>query len=148
MRLTKGTDFKIAKSKRPKANTILEPLDYERWIKFVDNYQGFFIWNENTKKGKEALKNIDDFSDRIKFKVLSTLNKGICYSEFNQKKNSYNIGVTFYEDLNYIRIQFARTPKLEDLRIFIEMAEYLDAYLLVNDKKIITREDLENGEIV
>ncbi|RKF03593.1 hypothetical protein C8N26_1983 [Tenacibaculum lutimaris] len=148
MKFTKGTRFTIAKDKRPKANTNLEPLDYEKWVEFIDNNQDIFIWNEYTKEGKETLKNINDFSDRVKYKILSTLNKGVCYSEFNQKKDSYNIGVTFYEDLNYIKIQFARTPRLEDLRIFIEMAENLDAYLLVNDKTIITRKDLENGEIV
>ena len=139
MKLTKGTDFKIAKSKRPKANTILEPLDYESWVKFIDNNQDVFIWNENTADGKETLKNINEVSVDFRDRVLSTLNKGECYSEFNDKKNIYNIGVIFYEDLNYIKIQFARTPKLEDLRIFIKMAEHLNAYLLVDGTTVIDK---------
>ena len=147
MKFTKGTRFTIAKDKRPKANTILEPLDYEKWVKFIDNNQDIFIWYENTEEGKETLKNINEVSVDFRDRVLSTLNKGVCYSEYNLKKDIYNIGITFYEELNYIKIQFARTPKREDLRIFIEMAECLNAYLLINDKKIITKVDLESGEI-
>lgn len=148
MKFTKRSRFKIAKNKIPKANTILEPLDYESWVKFIDNNQDFFIWKENTEEGKKTLKNINEISEDFRERVLASLNKGACSAEFNTKKDVYNIRVSINNVNNWVTINFARTPKLEDLKIFVEMAENLDAYLLINDKKIITREDIDKEKIV
>lgn len=148
MKLTKSTSFTIAKDKIKNVFTKLEPLNYERWVEFIDNNQDFFIWNENTEEGKKTLENINEVSEGyFRERVLASLNKGACSSEFNTKKDVYNIRISINNVNNWITINFARTPKLKDLSIFIEMVEYLDAYLLINDKKIITKEDLENGEI-
>lgn len=144
MKLKRSSVIRIAKNKILSANTRLEQLDYKKWENFVLENDDYFIWNENTEEGKKMLENIDEFSERIKTKVLSTLNKSVCFSEWDNKRCLYNISATFYRDLNWITIQFARTPKLEDLRIFVEMANYLDAYLLVDGTKIIDEKVLEN----
>ena len=41
-----------------------------------------------------------------------------------------------------VSIGFERTPKVEDLKIFGEMAKYLDAYLLVDGTTVIKDENL------
>jgi hypothetical protein len=78
--------------------------------------------------------------------VLSTLNKGVCFSRFDKVTNLYDISITFYNELNWITIQFARTPKLADLKIFVEMANYLNALLLYNGKTIIDEKVIESLE--
>ena len=144
MKLKRSSVIRIAKNKILSANTKLEPLDYEKWFQFIDNHLNIFIWNENTEGGKKSLLNIDNVPKNFRERVLSTLNKAICFSEWDSKRGLYNISATFYNDLNWITIQFARTPKLEDLRIFVEMAKHLDAYLLVDGTKIIDEKVLEN----
>jgi hypothetical protein len=137
MKLTKNTNFRIAKGLLDDVFAKTEPLNYDKWVTFIDNNADYFIWNENTEEGKKSLQNIDNVPQDFKERVLSTLSKGICFSEFNGEKRLYDISVTFYEDLNWITIQFARTPKLEDLKIFVEMAKHLDALLLKDGTEII-----------
>ncbi|NTE04382.1 hypothetical protein G6M26_06105 [Agrobacterium tumefaciens] len=143
MELKKNAILTIAKSRILSADTELESLDHNKWETFVENNPNYFIWNEETDEGKEIIKNINNYSERIKNKLFSTLNKGVCFTEFNEQKKSYNISVTFYEELNWITIQFARTPKLEDLKIFVDMAKHLDALLLVDGTRIIDEKMIE-----
>jgi len=144
MKLTKNTSFRIAKGLLNDVFTKTEPLDYDKWISFIDNNFNYFIWNENTAEGKKSLQNINNVPEDFRERILATLNKGICFSEFNEEKRLYDISVTFYEELNWITIQFARTPKLEDLKIFVEMAKYLDALLLVDGTRIIDEKMTED----
>lgn len=142
MKLKRSSNITIAKSVIPTANTVLEPLDCQKWKDFIDYHKDYFIWNENTAEGKRTLEKINEFSERIKAKILSTLSKGVCFSEYNSATDKYNISVTFYEELNWITIQFSRSPKLDDLKIFVEMANHLDALLLVDGTVIVSEENL------
>ena len=144
MRLTKNTNFQIAKGLLNDVFTKTEPLDYDKWVRFVDSHSTFFIWNENTESGKMTLQNIDEISENFKERVLASLNKGGCFAEYDSIKENYNISVSINKVNNWITIQFARTPRLEDLRIFVDMANYLDAYLVVDGTKIIDEKVLEN----
>jgi len=137
MKLTKNTNFRISKGLLDDVFAKTDSLDYDKWVAFIDNNSDYFIWNENTEEGKKSLQNIDSVPEGFKERVLSTLKKGVCFSEFNKEKQLYDISVSFYEDLNWITIQFARTPKLEDLKIFVDMAKFLDALLLKDGKEII-----------
>jgi len=137
MKLNHHSNIRIAKCKILNANSELESLDYQKWQNFVDNHKNYFIWNEDTAEGKITLKKINDFSERIRNKILATLNKGICFSKFNKVTNLYDISTTFYEDLNWITIQFACTPSPEDLKIYLEMANHLNALLLKDGTEII-----------
>lgn len=137
MKLTKNTDFRIAKGLLKDIFAKTEPLDSDKWIQFIDNHSNYFVWNEDTEEGKKTLENINEISADFKERVLESLNKTSCYAEFDHKNKRYDLFVGLYSSLNYIKIQFARTPKLEDLRIFVDMANYLDALLLVNGTKII-----------
>lgn len=144
MILKKNTDFRIAKGILNDVFTKTEPLDYEKWVTFVDLHQDYFVWNENTESGKNTLENINNISEEFRERVLMSLNKGGCFAEFDNKKGVYNISVSINKVYNWITIQFARTPKLEDLNIFLEMAESLDALLLKDGKEIIDKKVVEN----
>ena len=118
MKLKRSSHITIAKNKMPKANTILEPLDYQKWIDFIGSHSDKFIWKENTNDGVEILKDIDNVPEGFRERVLGSLNKVSCYAEFNDKKGYYDINVGFSSRNNWISINFERTPKLEDLNIF------------------------------
>jgi len=131
MQLNNNSNITIAKSVVPTANTVLETLDYHKWVAFIEQHKELFLWNEHTENGKECLRNIKNVPDNFRKRVLASLNKKVCFSEYNNATGNYNISVSFYDKLNWITIQFARNPKLEDLKIFVEMAAYLDGYLLM-----------------
>lgn len=137
MKLTKNTNFRIAKGLLDDVFTKTAPLDYDKWIEFIDNHSDYFIWNEDTEDGKKSLQNINNVPEYFKERVLESLNKGGCFAEFDKKRNLYDISLGINKEYNWITIQFARTPKLEDLKIFVEMAKHLDALLLKDGKEII-----------
>ena len=144
MKLKRNSNIIIAKNKMSKANTVLEPLDYYKWVEFIDNHSDFFIWKENTPEGIQILKSINDIPKDFRERVLGSLNKTNCYADFDNKKGHFNIRVGFGGKYNWISIDFARKPKPKDLNIFIEMAKYLDAYLLFNGTKIINEDTLND----
>jgi hypothetical protein len=144
MKFTKNTDFRIAKRLLNDVFVKPESLDYKEWVKFIESHPDYFIWYENTKEGKQSLQNIHNVPDDFKEKVLASLNKVRCFVEFNDNKGLYDISVSFYKDLNWITIQFARTPKPDDLRIFTAMAKHLDALLLKDGKEIIDDKVIES----
>jgi hypothetical protein len=146
MKFKRRPTFNIANSKIMNANIKLESLDYKKWIDFVESHNDYFIWNENTTEGKQLLQNVNEFNERIRFKILSTLNKKVCFSGFSKHTNLYDVNVTFYDNLNWITIQFSRTPKSEDLKILLEMANYLDALLLKDGTEIIDEKVIEELE--
>lgn len=135
-------NFRIARAESINASSKLESLDYQKWVNFIDSQPDKFVWNENTDEGRKTLENIDSFRERVRAKILSTLNKGVCLSEYDNIAGRYNISVTFYDELNWITINFARTPRPDDLKIFVEMAKHLDALLLVDGTHIIDENNL------
>jgi len=144
MRLTKNTNFQIAKGLLNDVFAKTEPLDYNKWVRFIDDRPNFFTWNENTESGKKTLQNIDEISENFRERVLASLSKGGCFAEYDSKKGNYNISISINKINNWITIQFARTPRLEDLRIFVEMANHLDALLLVDGTKVVNEETLKD----
>lgn len=140
MKLNKNTHFYVAKNIMDSVFTKNQPLKYEKWVDFINKYQEQFIWNENTKEGIESLANIDKVPEEFKERVLGSLNKVRCFKEFDEKKGYYNINCSFNSTDNWVSIGFERTPKLEDLKIFVEMAKYLDALLLKDGTEVIDEE--------
>lgn len=144
MKLTKSTDFRIAKDLLDNVSMKTASLEYDKWVDFIDNHSNYFCWNENTEEGKRSLQNIQNVPLEFRERVLSTLNKGMCHAEWDNKKQQYNISLIFYESLNWITIQFSRTPKINDLKIYVEMANHLDALLLKDGTEIIDEEIIKN----
>lgn len=116
---------------------------YSKWVNFIDAHPEDFIWYENTKSGKYLLANIDEVPEDFKERVSKSLNKCSCLREFDVKKGYYNINAGFNFINNRVEIDFDRTPKLKDFKIFLSMAKHLDALLLRNGKEIIDESYLE-----
>jgi len=144
MDLKKIRDLDIAKNKVDFVNENNEQLDYLRWIDYIENHSEYFIWIENTVEGKETLANIDKVPESFRDRILDGHDKKACNAEFDPVKGYYNIRVAFYLEYNRIRIDFERTPNALDLKRFVDMAKYLDAYLLNNGNEIMDDTVLEN----
>lgn len=143
MKIKKDTDFKIAKGTIDTVFTKNESLDYDKWVEFVDQNKDHFLWKEETAQGKQNLLEIDKVPESFRGRVLASLNKGACFKEFDEKKGFYNINVSINKANNWISIGFERGAKPEDLKIFVEMAAYLDAYLLMDGTTIIDEDTLK-----
>ena len=117
-------------------------MDYNKWIEFIDNHPSHFIWKEKTADGIQIMKDIDNVPENFKERVLASLDKSACYKDFDKKRGFYNINISINKVDHWVSIGFERTPKLEDLRIFVEMANHLDALLLLDGTTVITEEHL------
>lgn len=144
MKFNRNTQFYIAKDIMDSVFTKNQPLEYDKWIDFVDRNLDEFIWYEKTKSGLEAFENIDKVPEDFKERVIASLNKVRCFKEFDEKKGYYNINCGFSSANNWVSIGFERTPKLEDLKIFVEMAKHLDALLLKDGTEIIDEKMIES----
>lgn len=144
MNLKNTRDLKIAKDKIDFANNKNENLNYPNWVEFIDNHLNFFIWEEDTEKGKEVLKNIDKVPEWAREGRLTSLKKRNAFADFDKKKGYYNINTGFSSENNWISIGFERTPTIEELKIFVEMARHLDALLLKDGKEIIDEKVIES----
>lgn len=138
MKFTRNDIFAIAKKKYAlggdKSNC---DIQYSKWVDFIDSHPEDFIWYENTKDGIEILQNINKVPENFRNRTLKGLNKYSCFKEFDVKKGYYNINLGFDDINNLVSIGFERTPRLEDLNIFVEMAKHLDALLLKDGKIVI-----------
>lgn len=145
MKFTRSDIFSIAKAPYElggdKSNINVE---YSKWVDFIDNHSKDFIWYEKTKNGIDTATNIDKVPESFKERILASLNKSACYKEFDEKKGYYNINIGFNHLDGIVSIGFERTPKLEDLKIFVEMAKHLDALLLKDGTEIIDDKTIGN----
>ena len=144
MNLNRIRDLAIAKTKYSFLSDIKEGINYSKWVEYINNHSDYFIWLEDTEEGKETLANIDKVPDWAREGTLSSLNKNRCYAEFNNKKGYYNIVVTNYDQK--IGISFEKKVTKQDLIRFLDMANYLDAYLLNNRTEIIDEKVIESLE--
>lgn len=144
MKFNRSTHFYIGTNIMDSVFTKTQPLDYVKWVDFVEKNQIDFIWYEKTKTGLEAAANIDKVPEDFKERVFASLNKVRCFKEFDEKKGYYNINCSFSSANNWVSIGFERTPKLEDLKIFVEMAKHLDALLLKDGIEIIDEKVIES----
>ena len=144
MKFTRNTHFYIATNVMDSVFTKTQPLDYKKWLDFVDRNQSEFIWYEKTKSGIEAFANIDKVPADFKEGVIASLNKVRFFKELDKKKGYYNITCAFDSMNNRISIGFERIPKLEDLKIFVAMATHLDALLLKDGTDIIDQKMIES----
>jgi hypothetical protein len=138
MKLSRNDIFTIAKKPH---NLVWDNCNgeiiYDQWVKFIDAHPQDFVWNENTKSGIEALGSSEKVPDNFRERVLASLRKNACYKEFDKQKGLYNINIAFNHEKQRVSIGFERIPKLEDLKIFLQMAKYLDGLLLKDGTEII-----------
>ncbi|MFQ9995700.1 MAG: hypothetical protein ACLRV7_01260 [Hoylesella buccalis] len=121
-------------------------IDYQKWVKYIDKNQGLFVWYEDTEDGKNILKNIKEVPEEFQKHALALLNKVRCFAKFNSKKNYYDISVGCSEESQRVTITFERRPQIEEIRLFLNMAKYLDAMLLYRGEKKIDEKIIEELE--
>ena len=84
-------------------------IDYKKWIDFIESHKDYFIWYEDTEDGIYRKNNMD--------KVPNDFKEGILY-----KLNKTNVYCT----------KKITKPIAE---ILLEMANYLEAKIIIDDKK-------------
>lgn len=144
----KLTFLRIDKNKFDPVRDGKGSIDYQKWVEYINDNKEIFVWYEDTENGKRILNKIDTFSEEDKEIILASLNRVRCEAKFNPKKNYYDISVGCSEGSGRVTITFERRPKIEEIRMFLDMAKYLDAMLLYRGKTIIDEkviEELENN---
>ena len=122
---------------------ITKKLNYDLWVEFVTNNNHYFEWKEDTESGVELLKNVGLFSDEFRQSILGGLNKTQACAEFNIHKGYYEVIFTFNKQFGIISTTFQKKIKPHQLRMLLDMANYLDAYLLNNGTEIIDEKYIE-----
>jgi hypothetical protein len=67
-------------------------------------------------------------------------------AEFNVKKGWHEVDLAFHGDFGIITTTFQKSITKEHLRRLLDMATYLDAYLLNNGNEIIDEKVIESLE--
>lgn len=118
------------------------PLNYEKWVEYIENHNDYYTWYENSIDGIETKENIDLIPERFQERILKRLNKRTANAEFEQKEKYFKVILEFFDDSNYIRVTTTK-PTIERLEKLLDLANYLDALLLINGKKIVDKIFLE-----
>lgn len=119
-----------------------EQIDFQKWIAFIETYKDYFIWYEDTEEGKEVLKNIDEIPEDFKSRVSYSLSKTNAYCT---KKLSKNFGDCIVKyAINEVSVSLEKKITKPIAEILLEMANYLEAKIIIDDKKeFISLEQLE-----
>lgn len=128
-------ELDIASEKFNFSDEISRAIDYTKWVEFIESND--FIWFERTDEGITIIEELETIPNDFRSSFLTMLNKVRCFRSFNIKKGKYEISVGYSKESKKVSISFERAPKVEDLRLFLEMANYLDALLLKDGKEII-----------
>lgn len=144
MALRQIKDPWIAKEKFDYIGNVKQKLPQAKWAEFVDRNSDYYIWIENTDEGKNTLANIDKIPVDFREGILKGHNKSKAYAEFNPKKKFHEVIVAFNPDLGVIGTTFQKPITKAHLRRLLDMANYLDAYLLNNGNEIIDEQFIES----
>lgn len=146
MKIKNIKDLWISKEKFDYILNVKNKIEYEKWVWYVDNNKKYFTWYENTQRGIEAKSKIDEVPEDFRDDVLTSLNKKKAYAEFNNKKGLYEIIISFNQNTGVISTTFMKKITKQHLIMLLEMANYLDAYLLNTGKTIIDEKVIEELE--
>lgn len=127
----------IAKEKFDYILNVKKPIDYEKWVDFIDNNLDYFTWLENTEKGINTLKNLDKIPQSFREGIIQGHNKQSAYAEFNDQKGYYEVILSFNKEMGVIGTTFQKKIKPVHIKILLSLATHLDAYLLNNGTEII-----------
>lgn len=139
MKLRGIKDVTIAREKYKWSKQISKKLSYDKWIKYIDANQDYFVWLENTEKGRERLRNINKIPESFKIGILEQLNKTQALAEYNNLKGWHEIIIDFHKDLGILKTTIMKNITKDHLKRLLNMANYLDAYLLNNGMRLLTK---------
>ncbi|MEP0213632.1 MAG: hypothetical protein ABJD66_10485 [Cellulophaga sp.] len=118
---------------------ITSKLEYEKWVRFIDNNSDYFTWSKNTKQGKLTLANLDRIPTSMIEKVKEGYNKKKALAEFNSRNNYYVIVISFNKEYGIISTTFMKKITKKHLEKLLELANYMDGLLLNNGNEIIDK---------
>ena len=118
-------------------NKTIAEVDYAKWIEFIENNKQHFVWFENTEEGKLAIKNIDQFPEWAKERVMYTLNKKRVYVTDVISKNPSDIVFLYSESDKRVNIHVEKKLNSKIFNIIQSMANYLECFILKNGEVIL-----------
>ena len=121
----------------------LKELDKNKWEHYI-NINTDFVWYEDTEKGKNILKNIDSIPNDFRDSFVSLLKKVRCF--YNYRNTEYDYSIGFSEQSDKVMISFEKEITHKELKSFLDMANYLDALLLIDEKTVIDQQFIEELE--
>jgi hypothetical protein len=145
MKQKKIKDPSIAKEVYRQARFVQDKLSYQKWIEYIDTHQDYFTWEDDTPNGINLRENIDRIPEWAR-EGISKSHKVRTFAEFNSKKGWYEIDLAFHRDFGIITTTFQKNITKEHLRRLLDMANYLDAYLLNHGDEIIDEEVINSLE--
>lgn len=125
-------------------NDIKKKIPYNKWVEWIELNKSYYTWQDNTEEGIKTLASINKIPESFRDKILKTHNKMRAFAEFNSKKGYYEIYHDYIEKYGVISTTFQKPITKEHLQRLLDMANYLDAYLLNNGNKIIDEEYLKS----
>ncbi|CAI9429310.1 PH domain-containing protein [Candidatus Ornithobacterium hominis] len=134
MKIGRNDNIKIVGMKSDLKSNSIEKIDYLKWIEFIEFNKDYFVWYENTEDGKHVLENITKVPDWAKEGVLYNLNKTTVYSTNKIVENQHDLVVRYFEN-GSIKIDIEKKMKKEVAKILLEMANYLEGELIINERK-------------
>ena len=143
--MKKIKDLYIAKEKFSNINKMEKKIDYEKWKKFIDTHKDYFTWEDDTADGIYRKNNIDKIPEWAREGILNS-QKGKALAEFNKKKGWYEVVLSFHKDLGIITTTFQKKIEKKHLLHLLELANYLDALLLIDGKTVIDQQFIEELE--
>jgi hypothetical protein len=126
----------IAKEQFSNLNLIKERLDYDKWVKYIEKNSNYYVWYENTIDGIYLRENIDKVPEWAREGILNSSKEKVL-AEFNNKKGYYEIVLQFNKEFGVISSTYMRKITKEHLMRLLEMANYLNGFLLNNGNEII-----------
>lgn len=140
----KISDPWIAKEKFKNISKIEKKLAHDLFVEFIEKHKNYFTWQEDTEEGKKTLSNLSEIPESFREKITNSHNRRWANAEFNTKKGYYEVILKFNQRIGIISTTFQKKITKEHIKILLEMANYLDALLLVDGTKVINEETLND----
>ena len=96
MKISRSDILHITKSEF--SSRLEEPIgniNYDRWVKFIEEHKDCFIWYKDTEDGICIKDNIENIPDWARVGMLHQLNKTCAYSTNKMSKKSEDIRIVF-----------------------------------------------------
>src|SRR5690606_15037574 len=137
MKLENIKDPSIAQQKYDNYEDIREKVPHDNWAQFINENLDYYTWLEGTDEGKIRLKNLNSIPESFKNKILNLHDKKRALAEYNSEQGYYEVIIDYIDKYGKISTTFQKPITKKHLQRLLDMANYLDAYLLNNGKDII-----------
>jgi len=144
MKLKGITDPTISLEKYEWSFNIKNKLNYDKWVEYIDAHKDYFTWYEDTDDGIKTKNTINEVPEDFREGVLLKLQKQQVRAEYNPKKCWYEVVIDFHKNFGIIHTTFMKPLKKEHLTMLLNIANYLDAFLLNNGKTIIDKKVIDD----